>query len=273
MKLGHFSIIRVAFEILPETTRELMPIAAVLCIFSIMYGGFVAYYAKDTKYVIGYSQFQPHGLCLPRHGGAGLHQSERRRHLHVRPRHGHRHALRHGRLGLRPNAYPRYPLPRRALATACRSSPPVFIVACMASIGMPGTVNFIAEVMIIVGSWNKYPFQVVDRRPGHRADDGLPVQDDAGAVLRADGREIQSFPRCGVGRRPLAAPAHDRREYRLRHFPRPSVYGGPIGCRSVDRAYYEGRSRCRTAVHSSRQSGANFPGSREQVPLAKVVDR
>jgi len=36
-----------------------------------------------------------------------------------------------------------------------------FIVGCMASIGMPGTVNFIAEVMIIVGSWNKYPFQVV----------------------------------------------------------------------------------------------------------------
>jgi NADH-quinone oxidoreductase subunit M len=31
----------------------------------------------------------------------------------------------------------------------------------MASIGMPGTVNFVAEVMIIVGSWNKYPFQVI----------------------------------------------------------------------------------------------------------------
>jgi NADH-quinone oxidoreductase subunit M len=31
----------------------------------------------------------------------------------------------------------------------------------MASIGMPGTVNFIAEVMIIVGSWNKYPIQVI----------------------------------------------------------------------------------------------------------------
>ena len=55
MKLGHFSIIRVAYEILPEATRELMPIAAVLCVFSIVYGGFVAYFAKDTKYVIGYS--------------------------------------------------------------------------------------------------------------------------------------------------------------------------------------------------------------------------
>ena len=39
MKLGHFSIIRVAFKILPETTRELMPLAAVLCMFSIIYGG------------------------------------------------------------------------------------------------------------------------------------------------------------------------------------------------------------------------------------------
>jgi NADH-quinone oxidoreductase subunit M len=36
-----------------------------------------------------------------------------------------------------------------------------FVIACMASVGVPGTVNFIAEVMIIVGSWNKYPFQVI----------------------------------------------------------------------------------------------------------------
>jgi NADH-quinone oxidoreductase subunit M len=36
-----------------------------------------------------------------------------------------------------------------------------FVIACMASIGMPGTVNFIAEVMIIVGSWHKYPIQVI----------------------------------------------------------------------------------------------------------------
>jgi NADH-quinone oxidoreductase subunit M len=36
-----------------------------------------------------------------------------------------------------------------------------FVIGCMASIGMPGTVNFIAEIMIIVGSWEKYPFQVI----------------------------------------------------------------------------------------------------------------
>ena len=47
------------------------------------------------------------------------------------------------------------------LSTRCRSSQPVLSSACMASIGMPGTVNFIAEIMIIVGSWNKYPLQVI----------------------------------------------------------------------------------------------------------------
>src|SRR5438132_332718 len=36
-----------------------------------------------------------------------------------------------------------------------------FLVACMASIGMPGTVNFVAEVMIVLGSWAKYPVQTV----------------------------------------------------------------------------------------------------------------
>jgi len=36
-----------------------------------------------------------------------------------------------------------------------------FIVACMASIGMPGTVNFVAEVMIVLGSWTKYPVQTI----------------------------------------------------------------------------------------------------------------
>ena len=55
MKLGHFSIIRVAFEILPDETRQWMVVAAILCIFSIVYGGLVAYFQRDTKYVIGYS--------------------------------------------------------------------------------------------------------------------------------------------------------------------------------------------------------------------------
>jgi NADH-quinone oxidoreductase subunit M len=36
-----------------------------------------------------------------------------------------------------------------------------FVVGLMASVGLPGTVNFIGELMILAGSWEKYPVQVV----------------------------------------------------------------------------------------------------------------
>ena len=160
MKLGHFSIIRVAFEILPDTTRELMPIAAVLVhlqhhlwwIRRVLCQG---YQVRDRIF-----QLEPHGLCLSRHGGAELHWLERSGDLYVCACDGDGHVVRHGGLGLRPDAHARH-----SVAGWARNRMPFvagcFIIACMASVGMPGTVNFIAEVMIIVGTWNKYPFQVI----------------------------------------------------------------------------------------------------------------
>ena len=160
MKLGHFSIIRVAFEILPDTTREMMPIAAVLCIFSIMYGGFVAFYAKDTKYVIGYSSSSHMGYVFL--GMAALNYIS----LTGAVIYMFAHAMATGMLfamaGWVYDQTHTRDLPslgglsnKMPFISAC------FVVGCMASIGMPGTVNFIAEIMIIVGSWNKYPFQVI----------------------------------------------------------------------------------------------------------------
>ncbi|MBI5410566.1 MAG: NADH-quinone oxidoreductase subunit M [Nitrospirae bacterium] len=160
MKLGHFSIIRVAFEILPETTRELMPIAAVLCVFSIIYGGFVAFYAKDTKYVIGYSSSSHMGYVFL--GMAALDYIS----LSGAVLYMFAHALATGMLfamaGWVYDQTHQRDIPslgglvnRMPFVAGC------FLVACMASIGMPGTVNFIAEIMILVGSWNKYPFQVI----------------------------------------------------------------------------------------------------------------
>jgi NADH-quinone oxidoreductase subunit M len=160
MKLGHFSIIRVAFEILPETTREMMPIAAVLCIFSIIYGGFVAYYAKDTKYVIGYSSSSHMGYVFL--GMAALNYIS----LSGAVIYMFAHAMATGMLfamaGWVYDQTHTRDLP--SLGGLSNKMPFVsgcFVIGCMASIGMPGTVNFIAEIMIIVGSWEKYPFQVI----------------------------------------------------------------------------------------------------------------
>src|SRR6478736_9886954 len=160
MKLGHFSIIRVAFEILPETTRELMPIAAVLCMFSIVYGGFVAFYAKDTKYVIGYSSSSHMGYVFL--GMAALNYIS----LSGAVIYMFAHAMATGMLfamagWVYDQTHTRDIPSLGGLANRMPFIAGCFVIACMASVGMPGTVNFIAEVMIIVGAWNKYPFQVI----------------------------------------------------------------------------------------------------------------
>ncbi|MBM4133833.1 MAG: NADH-quinone oxidoreductase subunit M [Nitrospira sp.] len=159
MKLGHFSIIRVAFEILPDTTRELMPIAAVLCIFSMLYGGFVAFYAKDTKYVIGYSSSSHMGYVFL--GMAALDYIS----LSGAVLYMFAHALATSMLfaiagWVYDQTHTRDIPSLGGLVNRMPFVAGCFLIACMASVGMPGTVNFIAEVMILVGSWNKYPFQV-----------------------------------------------------------------------------------------------------------------
>src|SRR6188508_1267087 len=160
MKLGHFSIIRVAFEILPETTRDLMPIAAVLCIFSILYGGLVAYYAKDTKYVIGYSSSSHMGYVFL--GMAALDYIS----LSGAVIYMFAHAMATGMLfamagWVYDQTHSRDIPSLGGLANKMPFISACFVIACMASIGVPGTVNFIAEIMIIVGSWDKYPLQVI----------------------------------------------------------------------------------------------------------------
>jgi NADH-quinone oxidoreductase subunit M len=160
MKLGHFSIIRVAFEILPDTTRELMPIAAVLCIFSIIYGGFVAFYAKDTKYVIGYSSSSHMGYVFL--GMAALNYIG----LSGAVIYMFAHAMATGMLfamagWVYDQTHTRDIPSLGGLSNRMPFIAGCFVIACMASVGMPGTVNFIAEVMIIVGSWDKYPLQVI----------------------------------------------------------------------------------------------------------------
>ena len=160
MKLGHFSIIRILYEIFPDTTRELMPIAAVLCIFSIIYGGLVAFFAKDTKYVIGYSSSSHMGYVFL--GMAALDYIS----LTGAIMYMFAHALATGMLfamagWVYDQTHSRDIPSLGGLVNRMPFVAGCFLVACMASIGMPGTINFWAEVMILVGAWNKYPIQVI----------------------------------------------------------------------------------------------------------------
>ncbi|MBI5855569.1 MAG: hypothetical protein HZB35_10155 [Nitrospirae bacterium] len=150
----------ILYEIFPDATRELMPIAAILCIFSILYGGLVAFYARDTKYVIGYSSSSHMGYVFL--GMAALDYIS----LTGAVMYMFAHAMATGMLfamaGWVYDQTHSRDIPslgglvnRMPFVSGC------FIIACMASIGMPGTVNFWAEVMILVGAWGRYPIQVL----------------------------------------------------------------------------------------------------------------
>ena len=193
MKLGHFSIIRVAFEILPETTRELMPIAAVLCMFSIIYGGFVAFYAKDTKYVIGYSSSSHMGYVFL--GMAALDYIS----LSGAVIYMFAHAMATGMLfAMAGWVYDQTHTPRYSLARRALQSDAVYLRLFRHRLhGLDRHARH-RELYRRSDDHRRQLEQI--SVPGHRGrprdrpDHGLSVQDDARALLRTDGSEIQSFP-------------------------------------------------------------------------------
>jgi NADH-quinone oxidoreductase subunit M len=160
MKLGHFSILRVGYWLFPQTTKEWAFLIAILCVFSIIYGGLVAFFQRDTKYVIGYSSSSHMGyiflgmaaMNMISLGGAVLYMFA--------------HALATGMLfamaGFVYDQTHTRDIP--SLGGLGRKMPFImgaFVVALMASVGLPGTVNFIGELMILAGSWERYPVQTV----------------------------------------------------------------------------------------------------------------
>ena len=160
MKLGHFSIIRVAYDILPETTKTWLIVAAILCVFSIVYGGLVAYFARDTKYVIGYSSSSHMGYIFL--GMAALNVIS----LTGAVLYMFAHALATGMLfalagWIYDQTHTRDIPSLGGLSARMPFMMGAFIVALAASVGLPSTVNFIGELMIVIGSWQVYPVQTV----------------------------------------------------------------------------------------------------------------
>lgn len=160
MKLGHFSIIRIGYTLLPEAAARWMPLAAILCIFSIVYGGLVAYFQKDTKYVIGYSSSSHMGYVFL--GMAALNViSVTGAVLFM-----FAHALATGMLFaiagyVYDQTHTRDIPSLGGLSAKMPFMTVLFIVAVAASFGLPLTVNFIGELMILIGSWEVYPVQTV----------------------------------------------------------------------------------------------------------------
>ena len=159
MKLGSYGALRVAMTLFPLGLEYWRIPIAVLATFGILYGALVALAQKDLKFVVGYSSINHMGfvlLGLVTLNSVGLSGAVLQMFSHGiiggllfavvgRMIYDRTHTREIALLG---------PM---NLAKAMPFAAFTFVVASVASMGLPGFSGFIAEISILLGAWKAFP--------------------------------------------------------------------------------------------------------------------
>lgn len=159
-KIGGYGLIRVGIFILPLGAKFWAPIIAILAICNVLYAGFIAIAQKDLKYVVGYSSVSHMGYVLI--GLFALNLVSINGAIAQMFAHGVMAALFFSMIGfIYEKSHTRnipdfggiaHQMPRLAIG---------FMIAGLASLGMPSTVNFVSEFTIFTGSLTVYPIAAI----------------------------------------------------------------------------------------------------------------
>ncbi len=155
MKLGGYGLVRAGIFIFPEGVFFWSPLIAFLCIINVVYGAFVAMVQKDLKFVIGYSSVSHMGCVLL--GIAAMGTISITGAVAQMFAHGIMTALFFSLVGvIYENSHTREIARFGGLAQKMPRVATGFLIAGLASLGLPGLVNFIAEFLIFTGSYPVY---------------------------------------------------------------------------------------------------------------------
>lgn len=159
-KIGGYGLIRLGVYVLPLGAKYWAPVIAVLAIGNVLYAAFIALAQKDLKYVIGYSSVSHMGYVLI--AIAALNPTALNGAVAMMFAHGVMAALFFAMIGfIYEKTHTRniselgglaHQVPRLAIG---------FMIAGLASLGLPGTVNFMAEFTIFTGAIKVFPVQTV----------------------------------------------------------------------------------------------------------------
>jgi NADH-quinone oxidoreductase subunit M len=154
-KLGAYAIIRFAIELMPQAAHFWMPVIATLAIFNIIWCGLVALTQRDLKYILSYSSCSHMGYvllglaCLNLIGLNGV--------VYVMFAHGIMAALIFALIGFVEDQTKTRDLDELGgLTKAMPFIGTCFIMAALASAGVPGFANFVSEVLVLLGAWDQY---------------------------------------------------------------------------------------------------------------------
>jgi NADH-quinone oxidoreductase subunit M len=156
MKLGGYGCFRVAMYLLPEAAHSLAWIFIILTTISVVYGAFGAIWQKDLKYINAYSSVSHCGLVL--FALLMMNETATTGALLQMISHGLMTALFFALIGMiYGRTHTRMINEMGGLMKVIPFVSVLYVIAGLASLGLPGLSGFVAEMTIFVGS-----FQHVD---------------------------------------------------------------------------------------------------------------
>jgi NADH-quinone oxidoreductase subunit M len=162
MKLGAYGALCVAMPLFPQGFEQWKPVIAGLAVIGIVYGALTALSQKDLKFVIGYSSVSHMGFVLLGLA-AGTHWGLRGAVLQMIS-HGVIAGLLFGIAGRvvyeRTHTRDLSELRKFDLWRSLPGAAVGFTLATAASMGLPGFSGFVAEISVVIGLWQTYPWLV-----------------------------------------------------------------------------------------------------------------
>ncbi len=159
MKLGAYGCLRVAMTLFPEGLEAWKMWIAVLAVIGIVYGAMVALVQKDFKFVIGYSSVSHMGFVLL--GLATLNTIGLSGAVLQMFSHGIIAGLLFAVVGRmvyeRTHTRELSVLEGMNLVKAMPFAAVTFVIAGVASMGLPGFSGFVAELQVLIGAWKAFP--------------------------------------------------------------------------------------------------------------------
>ncbi|MDJ0521047.1 MAG: NADH-quinone oxidoreductase subunit M [Planctomycetota bacterium] len=153
MKLGAFGILRIACTYFPQAADTYLPYVGILCCFNIIYGGLVAVAQRDMKLIIGYSSSSHMGYVLLGVASASLIGINGA--VFLMFAHGIMTALAFALIGwFYDQTHTRMLDDLGGMMKVMPFAGTMFVIASMASAGLPGFANFVSELMVIIGAWD-----------------------------------------------------------------------------------------------------------------------
>jgi len=159
-KLGAYLIIRLGITLLPLGARYWMPVVAWLAAINIVYCGLVAFKQKDLKYILGYSSCSHMGLILL--GLATLSPLALTGTVLYMFAHGVMAALSFALVGwFYEQTHTRQLADWGGFGKKAPFISVLFVMASLASAGVPGFAPFIGEMLILFAAWDRYPLPTI----------------------------------------------------------------------------------------------------------------